>query len=331
MAGSSNIPTTTAPRAESNSPVETTFWTGPWPAEPTSPYVEPLDALDLATPEGSIFRRRFDRPGNSLIRERQALFRLPDDVPNEPLTYNTEMDAAHPAEPPISPPPSLLACLPDFAECSTIRCGDPDRLNYHVEDLEEEIEQGEVSECHKCGGPGRVELVAHMHRLPCGHRLCGACLSLVAITALARAHSGDSLVRRPIREAAAELGRLRRDLPPGTGPSLLRATQQARMLSYRRRLLELLGLSCCGRDMYIWEDWILCLDEWVARSLWATTWRLFQGEGRDSVMWCGWRDCRAVIPTWCSYLTDKGSRRWYCVSCQGNSRYYGQGLLAPAR
>lgn len=321
---------TMSPRAESNSPVETTLWAGPWPAEPTSLYLEPLDALDLAAPEGSIFRRRFDRPGNSLVRERQALFRLPDDVPNEPLTYNTEMDAANPAEPPLPPSPTLLARLPDFAACSTIRCGDPERRGYHVEDLEEDAEEGEVGECHKCGGPGRLELVARMHRLPCGHLLCGACLSLVAITALTRAHSGDSLVRRPIREAAEELGRLRRGLVPGVGASLLRASQQARMLSYRRRLLDLLGLSCCNRDTYIVEDWILCLDEWVARSLWSTMWRLFHCEGQVSIMWCGWRDCRAVIPTWCSYLNERGSRRWYCVSCQGNSRYY-YGLLAPAR
>lgn len=331
MAGSSTIPTTMAPRAESNSPVETTLWTGPWPAEPSDPYLRPLDALDLATPEGSIFRRRFARPGNMLIRERQALFRLPDDVPNEPLTYNTEMDAAHPAEPPMPPPSELLDRLPDFAECSTIRCGDPDRLSYHVEDLEGEVEEGEVAECHKCGGPGRVELVAHMHELPCGHRLCGACLSLVAITALARAHSADSLVRRPINELSAELGRLRRALASRMGPSLTQAPEQEMMLSYRRRLTDLLGLSCCHLNMYIVEDWILCLDEWVARSLWATTWRLFQGEGRNSIMFCGWRDCRGVVPTWCSYPTDKGGLRWYCVSCQGNSMYYGQGLLVPAR
>lgn len=309
-----------------SSPVQTDLSAGPWPAGPTHAYNRPLRPVDLAATQGSIFRRRFERPGNYLIRLRQSDFKLPDPIPKSPFTsgFDHSLHAANPAESPFPPPTSLLRCLPDFSACDFSRCPDTDRFDYHADG--EDVEDGELAECHRCGD---LEPRAEMHRLPCGHLLCGADLHLVAINAVAAAHSDKPSVRRPIREASGELRRLRRDLAPREAPNL-RAFQEARMGRYRTRLLELLGLSCCGEDMCLVEDWIYCLDEWVARSLWAVTWRLFRGEGQDGVVYCGWRDCRAAIPSWCSYEGMDGERRFYCVSCKGNSMYH-SGCLGPAR
>lgn len=306
------------------STVETTLPAGPWPAGPTHAYKKPLSPVDLAATEGSIFRRRFERPGNYLIRLRQSDFKLPDPVvPNEPLTYDRKLSEANPGDSPLPPPPYLRRSLPDFASCGSSSCGDPDRLDYHANG--DDVEEGELGLCHRCG---LLEPRAEMHHLPCGDLLCGACLHLVAINAVAAAHSSNPLVRRPIREAAGELGRLRRDLAPRGAPRL-REMQERRMGRYRRELLRLLGLACCGEDVRLVQDWILCLDEWVARSLWAVTWRLFRGEGQYGVVWCAWRDCRAAIPAWCNFRAE-GETRWYCVSCKGNSMSHGSGL-APAR
>lgn len=325
MAGPNTSNMSLRNRAEPDSPIETYLPARPWPAGPTHVYNKQLSPVDLAAGEGSIFRRRFDRPGNYLARLGQSDFKLPDPTPNGPLTYDPRLEPVNPADTPLPPPTALRLCLPDFASCGRPSCSHADRFDYHANG--DDVEEGELGECHRCSV---LELRAEIHPLPCGHLLCSSCLSLVAINAVATAHSDNHLVRRPIREAAGELGRLRRDLAP-PGMRALRATQEARMARYRARLLEHLGLSCCGRDMHLVEDWILCLDQWVARRLWAVTWRLFRGEGQYGVMWCGWRDCRAAIPSWCSYRNDDGERRWYCVACKGNSMCHGQGFLGPAR
>lgn len=324
MAGP-NTRCTMSLRGEPNSPVQTYLTAGPWPAGPTEAYNKPLGTVDLVAGKGSIFRRRFERPGNYLLRLRQSEFKLPEPTPNEPLTFRHSMDAANPGDSPLPPPTALRLCLPDFKACRVYRCDDDDLADYHANG--DDVEDGEFSLCHKCEF---FEPRAEMHPLPCAHFLCPACLSLTAINAIAAAHSDDRLLRRSIRETAGELGRLRRDLAPAGAPRL-RAAQESRMRLYEKELLGHLGLSCCGQDMRLVEDWILCLDEWVARSLWAVTWRLFRGEGMLGVIYCGWRDCRAAIPAWCCYENDEDERRWFCVACKGNSQCNSQGKLAPAR
>lgn len=312
-------------RGEPHSPVKTYLTAGPWPAGPTKAYNKPLGVVDLVAGKGSIFRRRFERSGNYLIRLRQPDFKLPQPTPNEPLTFNDTMDEANPGDSPLPPPTALRQCLPDFKACGVYHCDDDELADYHANG--DDVEDGEFSLCRKCE---YSEPRAEMHPLPCAHLLCPACLSLTAINAIAAAHSDDPVLRRSIREAAGELSRLRRDLAPAGAPGL-RAAQEARMRRYEKELLGHLGLSCCGQDMRLLDDWILCLDEWVARSLWAVTWRLFRGEGQLGALYCGWRDCGAAIPAWCRWENDEGEWRWYCVACRGNSQSNSQGHLVPAR
>lgn len=312
-------------RGEPHSPVETYLAAGPWPAGPTKAYNKPLGTVDLVAGKGSIFRRRFERPGNYLLRLRQSDFTLPEPTSNEPLTFSDTTDAANPGDSPLPPPTVLLNCLPDFKACGVYHCDDDEVADYHVKG--DDVEEDEFSLCRKCG---YLEPRTEMHPLPCAHLLCPACLSLTAINAIAAAHSDDEVLSRSIREAAGELGRLRRDLAP-VGAPRLRASQESRIRRYEGELLGHLGLSCCEKDMRLVEDFILCLDEWVARSLWAVTWRLFRGEGQLGALYCGWRDCEVAIPAWCCWENDEGEWRWYCPSCNGNSMSNGQGHLAPAR
>lgn len=316
-------------RGEPDSLVQTDLPAGPWPAGPTHVYNKRLAAVDLAAGKQSIFRRRFNRPGNYLIRLRQADFKPPltTTTTNDPYTtYNYEMATANPADSPLPPPSPLRRCLPDFAACDISRCADADRLDHHARG--EDIEPGELGECARCGGP---EARAEMHRVPCGHLLCGPCLSLTAMNAVSLAHSGDPVVYRPIREAAHELERLRDLAPEEGGMPRLRASQERRIARCRRELLAHLGLSCCGEDMCLVEDWLPCLDEWVARSLWALTWIIFRGDGHYWALRCGWRDCGAAIPVWCSYLNEEEDEmRFHCVACKGNSMWHSR-VLGPAR
>lgn len=312
-------------------PVEITIPVGPWPAGPAEEWDKKLSPVDLAAKRGSVHQRRFDRPGNYLIRLRQSDFKLPDPVENEPLTYDRRKDADHPADSPLPPPTAIRLCLPDFASCDSSRCADLGRFDYHANG--DDVEEGELGECHKCGGPDLLAPRAELHPLPCGHMLCSTCLSVAAISAVSLAHCKNPVVHKAIRDAAEELGLLRRERELGPGrlmtPRRL-AEQEARMDELRAQLLEELGLSCCGVDMHLSEDWYLCLEEWLARSLWAVTWRFFRGEGQVGVVRCSWRDCRAAIPPWCSWLNSKDELRWHCVSCRGNSMRQSGGL-APAR
>ncbi|KAL1863048.1 Dihydroorotate dehydrogenase (quinone), mitochondrial [Diaporthe australafricana] len=302
-------------RGGPGSPVQTEIQAGPFPAGPTHKNVVLLNARDICAGDGSIFRRRFDRPGNSMIRNHQAEFRLPPHIPNQPPAYSLSSDKANPGDSPLHPPTALLDRLPNFAACDPDKCGNHDNS----------ADGDTPAECHKCG---TSEPLRSMHRLPCGHHLCSADLTLTAINAAARADSAEPQVMDPLMDAVLELGLLRRDLAPVEVPHV-RAAQEARMHVHRTAVLEVLGLACCGTDMQLVQDWVLCLDEWAARGLEAATRGLLQGEeGRNSAR-CGWPDCEELIPTWCTYLRD-GEIGWYCVACGGNSKWQSQ-ALGPAR
>ncbi|KAI3400719.1 hypothetical protein diail_1928 [Diaporthe ilicicola] len=192
---------------------------------------------------------------------------------------------------PLPPPTAVLSALPNFAACN------PDNCDNH----QGPGEDGDaLVECHKCGTiePRRV-----LHRLPCGHRICNADLSLTAINAVARAHSTDTQVQQPIRDAAEELSWLRHDLAPASVPQV-RAAQEACIRRLAATILELLGLTCCGQDMRVLDRWMFCLDGWVARALWAATQDLLHGRGSDSQVCCGWQDCQEAIPLVLPSLPD---------------------------
>ncbi|KAH8779817.1 hypothetical protein F5883DRAFT_359079, partial [Diaporthe sp. PMI_573] len=244
----------------------------------------------------------------------------PPRAPGESSRTKTKRDDKG-GSPPLAPPATLLACLPDFSACSGTRCGSPGRLDYHVngEELDLGRDGAEGKDgwgcCHLCGD---MEPRRAMHKLPCGHLICSVDLEDIARNAVETAHGDDDpVVRRAIDEAAFELGQLKRYLAPRETMPDIREYQEERMAHFRKELLDLLGLSCCGKDMNLVQDWLLCLDERLARKLWAVTWRLFRGGGMDRTMYCGW--CDAAIPLWCSYNGWDGDRRWYCVACEGNS------------
>ncbi|KAJ0123858.1 hypothetical protein J7T55_012329 [Diaporthe amygdali] len=280
-----------------------------------------LAAVNLCAGEGSISQRRSGMPDNSTARGHQAELKLSDNAPpTEPLTYSRSLEEANPGDSPLPPPAALLRALPDFSACKPDECGG----YYDHSDLDDQ-QNSSLVDCRKCGN---LEPQASMHRLPCGHQLCNTCLSITAINATAQAHCTEPCVAWRIGEVAGELGRLRRDLVP-RDMTRLRVFQEARMGRYRRELLELLGLSCCGLDMKLLERFMPCLDEWVARSLWAATWELFRGAGQEGTMRCGWHDCGAAVPIWCTFEMEH-ERRWHCPACGGNSMRHSQ-RLGPAR
>lgn len=302
-------------RGDSTSPVEMSVEAGLFPARPTHNHVVSLASIDICAGDGSIVHRRFDRPGNSMIRHHQAEFRLPAHTPNEPPAYSLGRDEANPGDSPLHPPTALLSRLPNFAACNPDGCGN------HGNSADGKT----LVECHRCG---TSEPRGSMHRLPCGHHLCSADLTLTAINAVARANSAEPQIMDPLTDAVLGLGLLRRGLAPAEVPHV-RALQEARMRGHKAVLLEVLGLACCGRDMRLVEDWVLCLDGWAARGLWVATWGLLHGEEGENAVRCGWPDCEELIPLWCTYLRD-GEFRWYCVACGGNSKWQSQ-ALGPAR
>ncbi|KAK2067051.1 hypothetical protein P8C59_000819 [Phyllachora maydis] len=162
------------------------------------------------------------------------------------------------------------------------------------------------------------------HMLPCGHLLCGACLSKVAsglpdaigahvdaldqmlaiyepgLDAALPAHA-----RRGGRLTAADLGVLRAD-----------AAASARAL---------VGLACCGVDFAATaRRFAGCLDVAAARHLRAAcAWLVTPPSGR---LVCAWPDCGAFLSDGNCFPADPrvalgdGEERWHCFACGGNSR-----------
>lgn len=325
--------------------VQTDIPAGPWPYNPKHE-VPCLDEVDWASDEPlSLYSRRADRPGNVFLnRTRQASFLPPIFIPNSPLDEiatlavspgknHSTTRRANPGGSPIPPPSAVLRCLPDFGRCFSHLCGHPSRAEDHYllgAADDEDLDTG--AHCHKCD-KGTAGLRRGMHELPCGHTICPTHLNAAATRAVETARtSHPPQIRENLLSASRELARLRRDLVPRETAPQFRASQEKRILYWRRQLLSVLGLGCgvCGHDMWVVEDWISCLDEWVARQLWAVCWRLFEGADAPAVA-CGWADCGAAIPAWCSYRGGLGEQVFYCVACEGNSVWLESKGVYPTR
>lgn len=332
--------------------VQTDIIAGPWPSGPTNPNHEPpyLDDVDWAADKTTLFGRRAARPGLPFLnRPRQTAFLPPIFIPNSPLDENTTLAIspgkshsttrrANPGDSPVPPPSAVLRCLPDFGHCFSHLCGHPARASRHLllrgaDDVAPGGADKFGSYCDMCP-PGTLGLCRAMHELPCGHMICSAHLAAAAENAVDTAKSQVPQIRENLRDAAGELAWLRRDLVPAETAPRLRASQEARMAYWRRLLVGMLGLGCgvCGADMFVVEeDFILCLDEWLARQLWVVTWALLGGGGvgEGRAVRCGWGDCGAAIPAWCGYTGETGESFFYCVACEGNSQWLDSVGLRP--
>ncbi|KAG8161023.1 hypothetical protein KVR01_009287 [Diaporthe batatas] len=268
MVGLTTTPATMSLRpADTDSIIQKDIEARDWSKMPAPPRLAPVeDAAD----EKTLFERRVSRPSNPFTkRPRQYTFRAPVFTPNSPLDEaatlaispgrgHSTTGRANPGRSPFPPPSALLRCLPDFPHCLPHLCDHPSRAHYHHQAT------GEGAQCHMCAegegsSPTSSSSSRALHALPCGHLICGRHLTATADTAVSTA-----LARRPpqVREnleaASRELARVRR-----------------------------VGCGACGADMRLGEGGdgdggsvlLRCLDEGLARRLWAVRWRLLGAEG----------------------------------------------------
>jgi hypothetical protein len=85
----------------------------------------------------------------------------------------------------------------------------------------------------------------------------------------------------------------------------------------KRTVMRLAGLNCCCVNMQL-ERFLPCMGPAMSRDLWLAL-RWVWDDVRTHRA-CSWPDCGAFVPYYCMYeVPGDPARRYYCVTCQGNS------------
>ncbi|KAL2158697.1 hypothetical protein VTH06DRAFT_4179 [Thermothelomyces fergusii] len=246
---------------------------------------------------------------------------------------------------PLPPPPHVAATIPRFHLYGERECGDHrhDGGHNNGRNNANNSDNGEASRswpwrtpCTNCHVRATLN---QLHDLPCGDLICRECL-LVKVHAV-RVYIGANHAK--IREARKEMRAIdlsfgRRSAPGDGGPAATATATATAMTPTRRRLLRqrhdrlrasvlrMAGLACCGVDMGL-HRFLPCLSPDRARELWlALKWVASAPSAQRA---CGWPNCGAFVPDSCSYaLPGDWARRWYCVTCHGNSMECARSLAA---
>lgn len=275
-----------------------------------------LQPLEWCT---GIFRRRFDRPSNSLIRHLQITEETSLSQPFPAVHRNSGSRSKFEDEP-LPPPPEIQSKLPDFIVCAPNKCGDHVRPGEHPE---------VPVDCYKCKVTSAIKT---MHPLPCGHYICYKDLEKLAVKAFTRIQDvaiGDSLLITRL-----ELSQMQEQMEEIEDDSTLQY-QQRRIDNHMTFLQAQVGLTCaCGKDMKLLDTHMQCLDPKAARGLWTVN-MFLSADPNFSPLRCGWPDCEKYLPpqyTWLDQgIDDAYAQRWHCVVCGGNSKLQSNGQFQPAR
>ncbi|KAK4096998.1 hypothetical protein N658DRAFT_434922 [Parathielavia hyrcaniae] len=154
-----------------------------------------------------------------------------------------------------------------------------------------------------------------LHDLPCGDLICRDCLLVKALTAklsIERNHAKLHDVRVQLVENHNAFFYPPSPLSARDKRMLLRRNAQL-----KRSMARLAGFTCCGADMQLGR-FLPYMGAAASRELWlAIRWMSDDPRGHRA---CAWPDCGAYLPMCCRYVVPgEAGRRWYCVTCQGNS------------
>lgn len=234
---------------------------------------------------------------------------------------------------PLPPPASIAGAIPPFHLHRERNCGDhrhgPENPNFtkYLQRQGRRDESAWVLPCSSCHA--RVTR-NQLHDLPCGDMICRDCLAATALTAKHRIERN----RSQIRDARALMARIEHRLcerGPGQVPGRDRKTHLRRHAQLQKAVVEWAGLACCGVDMRL-DRFLACLGPGpdASRDLWLAIHWLRDPPAAQRA--CAWPDCGAYLPVCCGYYAGPrgaGGRRYYCVTCQGNSMDCARTLEAP--
>ncbi|KUI54169.1 hypothetical protein VP1G_01653 [Cytospora mali] len=259
-----------------------------------------------------IFRRRFDRPGNSLIRHNQITETIPMPQPLFAVSRISGGSQNRFEDDPLPPPPRIQSMFPDFDACVPDKCGNHVLPKVHPDTL---------VDCYKCNGTFAVK---SLHALPCGHYVCRKDLGQLAMNAFAVIQ--DGCTRIFTQETLSELWQMKGQLTQLVRQGADAATLQIQQRRTRNHMVFVrheVGLVCCGRDTNLLETHIRCLEPRMARGLWTVEMFLSANPYIFSRR-CGWPDCEHYVPPQCIWfdgrMGDGLAERWHCVICGGNSK-----------
>jgi len=213
------------------------------------------------------------------------------------------------ADQPLPPPPTRDVVLQAFRECGAGNCGSHSPPAGPPSAL---VRRCSGRGCNKVHPPGAL------HRLPCGHDLCRACLGRIALEARALMTRTWQDALRPVRDEICALRRQSDEARPGDNPSRRKLRARADVLD--RSVLRAAGMTCCGEPLRL-ERWAGCMEPAEARVWHVLTEVMLRPTSEVYV--CSWISCRALVPTVSRLVAGgRGSlapvRVYHCIACGRN-------------
>ncbi|KAK4119421.1 hypothetical protein N657DRAFT_659052 [Parathielavia appendiculata] len=222
---------------------------------------------------------------------------------------------------PLPPPAEVKDSIPPFHLHGERNCGDhvhdPNSPSYFVRYLAlhgRDLSSSWTMSCTNCHARTTLN---RLHDLPCGDLICRGCLLVKVLTVkLSIERNRDKLhdVRMQLVDNHNALF-----YPPSEQP--LNARDKRMLLrrdaQLRQSMARLAGFTCCGTNMQLGR-FLACMGATASRELWlAMRWMADDPKAHRA---CAWPDCGAYLPVCCRYVVPgEAGRRWYCVTCQGNS------------
>lgn len=180
-----------------------------------------------------------------------------------------------------------------------------------------------LAACRDCR---RLALVVGLHRLDCGHALCHDCLTKAA-TRFCRVME-DSDAGEGIRGLLEEGRDWVREAKAAVDPRQMRECEGLARNYINDAYFEAQA-SCC--NMHIdFTRFAQCLNSQDACAVWLACDEMRTASTIRTRYECGWPDCRKYLP---ARFLWRSEGRFYgrCLSCGGNSKEQGDGVMCPAR